>query len=145
MGCYGHWRFQFPSGGTSHGHRKDSQKNGARSCRRPGSGGIATMPTNQPKKRTKQTRTQAHTRTHSHTREISEGNVGSEAQFFARENEVEFQLSLRFPVGLLGHLSKTPTGELALRWPDRPVATGPCKPESVGLIRQISLWREASA
>ena len=78
------------------------------------------MPTNQPKKRTNQRRTQAHTRTHSHTREISEGNVGSEAQFFARENEVEFQLSLRFPVGLLGHLSKNPNGELMLRWPRRP-------------------------
>ena len=67
------------------------------------------MPTNQPKKRTKKTRTQAHTRTHSHTREISEGNVGSEAQFFARENEAEFRLGLDFRVGLQGHLSKTPS------------------------------------
>ena len=115
MGCYGHWRFQFPSGGTFHGHRKDFQKNGARSCRRPGSGGIATMPTDQPKKRTERTRTQAHTRTHSHTREISEGNVGSEAQFFARENEAEFRLGLDFRVGLQGHLSKTPSDGLVLR------------------------------
>ena len=73
------------------------------------------MPTNQPKKRTKQTRTQAHTRTHSHTREISEGNVGSEAQFFARENEAEFRLGLDFRVGLQGHLSKTPSDGLVLR------------------------------
>ena len=78
------------------------------------------MPTNQPKKRTKQRRTQAHTRTHSHTRGISEGNVGSEAQFFARENEVEFRLGLDFRVGLQGHLSKTPSGGLVLRWPHRP-------------------------
>ena len=37
-------------------------------------------------------------------REISEGNVGSEAQFFARANEGEFRLDLRFLVGLCGHL-----------------------------------------
>ena len=83
------------------------------------------MPTNQPKKRTNQRRTQAHTRTHSHTREISEGNVGSEAQFFARENEVEFRLGLDFRVGLQGHLSKTPSGGLVLRWPHRPDPMGP--------------------
>ena len=46
---HGHWRLQFPTSGTSHGHRKHPRQNGARSCGRPGSGGIDTTPTNQPK------------------------------------------------------------------------------------------------
>ena len=58
---------------------------------------------------------QTHVGMHAHTREISEGNVGSEAQFFARENEAEFRLGLDFRVGLQGHLSKTPSDGLVLR------------------------------
>ena len=37
---------------------------------------------------------------HAQARWISEGNVGSGAQFFARANEDEFRLGLRLPVGL---------------------------------------------
>ena len=62
----------------------------------------------------------AHMAMHAQARWISEGNVGLEAQFFSRANEQEFRLGLRFPVGLQGHLSKNPSGELMLRWPRRP-------------------------
>ena len=45
------------------------------------------------------------TRTQAQAHEISGENVGLEAQFCVRAAEVEFQLGLRFPVGLLGHLT----------------------------------------
>ena len=61
----------------------------------------------------------AHMAMHAQARWISEGNVGLEAQFFSRANEQEFRLGLRFPVGLQGHLSKNPSGNLMLRWPCR--------------------------
>ena len=63
---------------------------------------------------------QAHTRTQTKTREISGIIVGLEAQFVVRAKERVFRLGLRFPVGLHSVLSKTPSGELTLRWPRRP-------------------------
>ena len=63
---------------------------------------------------------QAHTRTQTKTREISGIIVGLEAQFVVRAKERVFRLGLRFPVGLRSVLSKTPSGELTLRWPRRP-------------------------
>ena len=73
----------------------------------------------------------AHKRTHacSHTRErfLSGMHVGLEAQFFSWLNERELRLGLHCPVGRWGHLSRTPSGESALRWPHRPV---PLQPKS---------------
>ena len=63
---------------------------------------------------------QAHTRTQTKTREISGIIVGLEAQFVVTAKEGVFRLGLRFPVGLHSVLSKTPSGELTLRWPRRP-------------------------
>lgn len=62
---------------------------------------------------------------HSRTRKISEWHVGLEAQFFVRANERELRLGSHCPVGRWGHLSRTPTGESALRWPHRPVPPQP--------------------
>ena len=64
---------------------------------------------------------------HARTRKISEWHVGLEAQFFVRANERELRLGSHCPVGRWGHLSRTPSGESALRWPHRPV---PLQPKS---------------
>ena len=97
------------------------------SCPRPQGGGIATTPTKDPKQRPNQRRTQAHERMHARTRKISEWHVGLEAQFFSWLNERELRLGLNCRVGRWGHLSRTPSGESALRWPHRPV---PLQPKS---------------
>ena len=82
-------------------------------------------PTRDPKQRPNQRRTQAHARMQPHTRKISEWHVGLEAQFFSWLNERELRLGLNCRVGRWGHLSRTPTGESALRWPHRPVPPQP--------------------
>ena len=62
---------------------------------------------------------QTHVGMHAYTREISEGIVGLEAQFFYRTKESEFRLALHFRVGQQDHLSGSPRGESSLRWPCR--------------------------
>ena len=109
----------------------------ARSCTRTPSGGIATSPTRDPKQRPNQRRTQAHARTHSRTRKISEWNVGSEAQFCSSLNEREFRLGPHFPVGRWGHLSRTPTGESALRWPIGQFRPSPDRDHYQNLLGEI--------
>ena len=65
----------------------------------------------------------AHTHTNKNTRDIRD-IVGLEAQFVVTAKEGVFRLGLRFPVGLRRDLSKTPSGELTLRWPRR--SSPPC-------------------
>ena len=62
---------------------------------------------------------QTHVGMHAYTREISEGIVGLEAQFFYRTKESEFRLALHFRVGQQGHLSGSPCGGPLLRLPCR--------------------------
>ena len=67
---------------------------------------------------------QTHVGMHAHAREISEGNVGSEAQFFYRAKEGEFRLGLHARVGLRGCLSGSPAGVLSPRCASRPCRLG---------------------
>ena len=68
---------------------------------------------------------QTHVGMHAHTREISERNVGLEAQFFYRTKESEFRLALHFRVGQQDHLSGSPRGGSSLRWPCRATRPAP--------------------
>ena len=91
-----------------------------RSCTKPWRDGIATTPTNHPKRGNQADYMRERGSMRACRREFSERIAGLEARLGVATNEHESSLDAGGRVALRGHLRRTPSGKLALRRPARP-------------------------